>query len=252
MDDLSIYDRKGNKRSSGTGLLIPLLLSVAVIAGTIAFIEYGALPVDTEQDGTTTVYVPRSTHGVISRAPVVPVERSEEAVTKPESEVQLVPAVAKVPQVEESTAAQALVEPPVPSRQEPVAETPFVEDIGDGEDVVVFLPDDELQEAPMEEVERLYSTLPEETRSVIVEQLPPVVESPIAPEVKKPVAEKPRPRRVVRTAPSTPADARCLISRRELAGVRSSMVESDLDDDGFKYLKDQEDYYWGQVLEHCK
>lgn len=259
MDELSIYDRKGKKQSSSTGLMFPLLLSVAVIAGSVALIEYGIpskgsdAPVQAQVKTSTSV----STYGVISRSPVVPIDRT--ARQEQQEDIQLIEAAAKTTEV--TSLVEPISQPAEPSaqavNQPPPTPQPFETTIRDGSDVSVVLPAEEVKQASDEEIERLYSSLPEKTDEVevFVEEVLPVEEAqPLvnAEPTPEPVVNRAPPRRTVRAARPKPVGARCLISRRELAGVRASQANEELGEERMKFLSEQESYYWGQVTEHCR
>lgn len=264
MDDLSLYDRKGKKAGGSAGLLFPMLLSVALIIGSIAFIEYG-LPLQNSGNAETTsakAPTPRTTHGVISRSPVVSVDRSElPTVTE---DVQLIDAVARTADGSSNEVAnelQQLVAPGTersPSQREASVAAPA--DIGEGEDVTVLMPAQEIRMATDDEIERLYSTLPEEPEEVevfvaepeLLEDTKPAEVLAAEPEEPPVVVSEPARRPIRAVSRARPEDARCLISRRELASVRSMIAEEGVEEERFKFLTEQESYYWDQVVEHCR
>lgn len=283
VDDLSIYDRSGAKASGSGRLLLATLLSMGVLAGGVFVIEYGLFDgaPDTEKAVAQKQNAPSVVHGVISRTPVVPMEREAEAtgadsavVEAPDAptnaDVTLVNAVnsAERSTLEESAregleeaAAQVGVNQATPVI---TADDILPEAVSNGTAVTVVLPVDErpdtdvldVEEVSMEEVQRLYSSSAVQQETLFVEAPEESLERVALPESVEPEPAEPAPvavdKPVRRAVREKVPDVRCTIARRELAAVRSSLANLETDAEGKAYLVDQQSYYRDQVRRYCR
>lgn len=283
IDDLSIYDRSSKKTGGAGGLWVALLLSAAVLAGSVVVLDYALENRSAEVDSNSAVVTapPSSVHGVISRAPLVAVERetSNDAVAdEPVGEIETSD-IELVNAVNRTTQPDPVDDPvPLPGLSEPSTEPPEplqnaeAEQASDSanagpetadelfgnieqssEEVTVYLPvqhadeagSAELEQATREEVERLYSAPSLKPRD---ELLAPAKKAQAA---DKPAAKRPVPqRRKVTRLP--PPDARCTISQRELARVSSELSLIGPEEPAHAYMSEQEAYYRGQVSLYCR